>query len=58
MLVTNLYKVSYELIAGFYFYDELRTIGKQKIVYTGTDGYPQKTPEELLNMLKLIEVKA
>ena len=58
MGVTELNKISYNLIAGFFCNDELRTIGFQKIVYTNMDGKPVKMPLKMKHALEIIELKA
>lgn len=57
MGMTELNDISYNLIAGFFCGDELRTIGFQKIVYTDMEGKPVKMPVELKQMFEIFELK-
>lgn len=57
MFVTNLTRISYDLVAGFYMDNDLRTVGIQKIIYNNMLGKPIKMPDAFINMLGLIELQ-
>lgn len=56
MALTELTDVSYNLVAGFFCGEELRTVGFQKIVYTDMEGKPIRMPKNLKHMLSLNEM--